>query len=105
ANDLSCFPIRYFLFAISDFLRSARWSVVALLGARGGVLVVGAHDDPSPGAVAFWIARRVADHVLARELVGDLPVNAGQLVRGAREENAAAGLLREPAAHRGPLVE
>src|SRR6476469_7045464 len=97
---LSNFPLQLALRTLHlALLRTSSWSVVALLGARGGVRLVGAHDDPPPGAVALRVARRVADHVLARELVGDLPVDAGQLVRGAREEHPAARLLRELAQH------
>src|ERR1041385_5281900 len=53
------------------------------------------HDDPAPGAVALGVLRRVADRVLARELVGNLPVDAVQLGDLVREERPAAGLLGE----------
>src|SRR3954462_13972076 len=100
------FPISYFLFPIRQVsLGPASRSVVPLLGARGGVRLVRADDDAPPGAVALRIARRVADHVLARELVGDLSVDAGQLVGRVREEHAATGLLRELAQHVVRLIE
>src|SRR5581483_7294001 len=68
---------------------------VAELGARGGVRAVDADHDAAPGAVAFRVARGVADDVLARQLVGDLAVDAVEVRQLVREEGAAARLLRE----------
>src|SRR5580765_6961628 len=76
-----------------DLLRRRR--VVALFRAGGDVGFLHADEDAAPGAVALRVARRVANHVLAGELVGDLAVDADQLRCRAREEHAAAGLLRE----------
>ena len=78
---------------------------VALLGPRRHARPGHADDDAAPGAVALRVPRRVADRVLARELVGDLAVDAGQLGDLRREERAAAGFLRELAQHELGFLE
>src|SRR2546425_23561 len=62
-------------------------------------------DDVAPRAVAARIARRVAECVLARELVGDLVVHGDQLADLAGEERASARFLRELAEHELRLLE
>src|SRR6185436_13452677 len=86
-----------------DPLRRRR--VVALFRAGGDVGFLHADEDAAPGAVALRVARRVANHVLAGELVGNLAVDAAKFPCRAREEDAAAGLLRELAQHVVGFVE
>src|SRR4051812_18130742 len=64
-----------------------------------------AHDDAPPRAVALRVARGVADRVLARQLVGNLPVDAGELRQLVREERPRAGFLRELAEHELRFLE
>jgi hypothetical protein len=78
---------------------------VAQLGSRGHARTGHADDDAAPGAVAFRVARGVADRVLAGELVGDLAVDTGQLRKLAREERARSRFLRELAQHELRFLE
>ena len=68
---------------------------IALLGSRGEVRPVDAHDDPAPGAVALRVLRGVADRVLARQLLGDLRVDVRRARRPARGRRRAPGFLRQ----------
>src|SRR5262245_6257849 len=70
-------------------------AVVPLLGTGRDARAFDPDHDSPPGAVALGVARRVADRVLARQLLGDLCVNRRQLRDGVREERAAAGFLGE----------
>ena len=51
------------------------------------------------------VPRRVADRVLARQLVGNLAVDVGELGDLSREERAAAGFLRELPHHELGFLE
>src|SRR5262245_35117953 len=75
--------------AISVRLRA--WGEITLLGARRRARAIGAHDDAPPRTIPLRVLRRVADRVLARELVRNLAVDAGELVDVVREERAPAG--------------
>src|SRR5262245_2919182 len=68
---------------------------VSLFGARRRVGAIDAHDDAAPRTVALRIARRVADRVLARQLLGDLAVDVREFLCLVRKERAAAGLERQ----------
>src|SRR5262249_16969514 len=76
-----------------------RWREVAEFGARGHVRARHADDDAPPRSVALGIPRRVADRVLARELVGDLAVDVVEVGQLVGEERPAACLLRELTQH------
>src|SRR5437868_11886992 len=52
------------------------------------------YHHAAPRAVALRVLRRVADRVLARQLVGNLCVDAVQLGELVREKCPASGLLR-----------
>src|SRR5689334_4947067 len=78
---------------------------VALLGSRGKVGAVDADHDTPPRAVALRVAGRVADRVLARQLVGDLSVDAVQIRELTREERTAACFLGELAQHELGFLE
>src|SRR5687767_6381646 len=78
---------------------SGGWSEIPLFCACRGVWRCDTHHDAPPGAVTLGIARRVAQRVLARQLVGDLAVDARQLGNVAGEEHAPAGLLCQLAQH------
>src|SRR4051794_34499755 len=69
--------------------------VIAALGAWGEVRLRHLDDDTAPGTVALRILRRVAERVLARELVGDLSVHAVQILDLRGEVRLAASLLRQ----------
>ena len=73
----------------------ARRREVPELGPGRQLTSVDADDDTTPTAVASRIARRVADGVLARQLVGDLAVDLGEVEHLIGEEGAPAGFLRE----------
>ncbi len=53
----------------------------------------------------FALRRRITEGVLARQLIGDLRVDAGQLRRLRREERAPAGFLRELPQHEFGFLE
>src|SRR5262245_6914801 len=78
---------------------SARRREIPLLGTWHCVLPIDAHDHPAPGAVALRVARCVANCVLARELVGNLTVDARQLADLCRKKRPPASLLRQLAEH------
>src|SRR5262245_36231815 len=78
---------------------------IAQLGAWHGVLPIDAYDHAAPGAVAFRVARRVADGVLTRELIGNLTVDTRQFAHLCREKRSTAGLLRELAQHELRFLE
>src|SRR5438045_9574772 len=67
---------------------------ISLLGARRQARAVHSHHDAAPCAVASRVARSIADRVLARELVPNLPVGVVQVRQLTGEERASAGLLR-----------
>src|SRR5919108_1054347 len=97
---------RFFTFGAASIDRmSGRWRVVALFRAGSHIGLIHANDDTPPGAVAFGVTRGVADCVLARELLGDLSVDVGELANLTREKHPAAGLLRELPQHEIRLVE
>src|SRR3954454_18533687 len=68
---------------------------VSLLGAGRQAWPGDANDDAAPRPVALRVPRRIANRVLARELVGDLSVDARQFRELVGEERAGACLLRE----------
>src|SRR5215203_258080 len=85
--------------------RSGRRRVVTLFGPRGRIRDRYAHNDAPPRAVALGIPGGVPEGVLARQLVGDLAVDACQLRDLPREEDAAAGLLRQLTQHELRIAE
>src|SRR5262245_17088096 len=78
---------------------------VALFGACRDVWPVDSNHHPTPGAVMPRIVRRVADDVLARQLVRDLAVDVGQIRNLIREEGPAARFLRELPQHEFGFLE
>src|SRR5262245_48845611 len=70
-------------------------AVVTLLGARGNARPIDPDDHAAPRAIALGVAGAVADGVLARQLLGDLLVNGGELRHRVRKECSPAGLLGE----------
>src|SRR5262245_33055812 len=70
-----------------------RRTEIPLLRARHGVGTIGANHHAPPRAVAPRVLRRVAHRVLARQLVGNLPVDVRELAHFLREECAAARFL------------
>src|SRR5439155_20002232 len=78
---------------------------ISLLGPRREVRSANADDDAAPGPVAARVARGVAQRVLARQLVGNLPVDVRQLRRLGWEEGAPPGFLRELAQHELGFLE
>src|SRR6266852_2981511 len=78
---------------------------VSLFGARAQAWPGHAHNNSAPGAVALRILRRVADDVLARELVGNLTVDARQIRELRGEERTAARFLRELPQHELGFLE
>src|SRR6185436_9730949 len=78
---------------------------VSLLGPRRHPGTRRLDHDAAPGAVALRVLRRIADSVLARELVGNLSVDPAQLGELVREERTAACLLRELLEHELRFLE
>src|SRR5687768_17526767 len=69
--------------------------VVALLRPRRGIRAGHLDDHAPPGPVALLVLRRIADGVLARQLVRYLRVDAREILEAVREERTAAGFLGE----------
>src|SRR5262245_50930441 len=85
-------------------MRSSRGEI-SLFRPRHQVRPGDPHDDPTPGAVALAVLRRITDRVLAGELVGRLPVYTDQLRELVREKRPPAGLLCELPEHELRFVE
>ena len=78
---------------------SVRPEVPRLVRAVAPVAIHADRQAP-PGAVSLRVLRHVPDDVLVGQFVGDLPVDAGQVLDAGREERAAAGLPAPAAAGR-----
>src|SRR5688572_23946046 len=78
---------------------------VALLSACLHVWTRYTNHKTSPRTIAPGILRCVANRVLARQFVVNLPVDAGEDLRIGREERAAAGVIAKLAKRVGRLAE
>src|SRR5690242_18964584 len=67
--------------------------VVAALSAWGKIRLRHLHDNASPGTIPLRVHGRVAERVLARELIGDLAVHAVQFLDVCLVVRLAAGFL------------
>ena len=85
---------------------SAAWRrEVPELGARGEIRTHDPDDDAPPGSVTLRVLRGVAHGVLARQLVGNLSVDAGEIGDLVREERPSAGFLGELPHHEFRFLE
>src|SRR6186713_1142931 len=73
--------------------------VVTILGAGAATWSRDLDNETTPRAIALRIQRRVANRVLACELVGDLSVDVRQVINLHRKEGAPTCLPRQCPQH------